>query len=436
MHQRLEELADSIAEDYEEQKDLSPLVENYVEDLEKRGGKSIQLVSEPGADDPASLQLAANYGRSEHRVIYNPSESHRAHLVMHELTHLDFILQARKESWNELFTTSDEQRQAFINDHRSEIKNMKELGLEGPQIEGMIDQLFSGLNNHVYNAPVDLFIEKRLHEEAPELRPVQYASLKNLMGTYIEGATNEMKEIAPKRVWASNVTLNLTHAYQFRELFGLDYEMDFRAPRQVRNRAGQFYDEYKEIEEAGRIPGEEYELIEDWADRLGVSDYHSLIKEEEDRYQQSEDSQEEQQPGEKEPQEVLDDIEKDPYDLEKEAKAKAEGDGPQISFEDNPAGSMAVTMHLVDALNFYRDKSEDEIQSIAFEIAMLGRQGLDPHNTDKRYSLNSVPNREFSPLQLLAYMFAGFQEIDDSVDTQLGFEDEYEQALEMAELSQ
>jgi hypothetical protein len=358
---------------------------------------------------------------------------------MHELTHLDFILQARTDSWNELFLTGDEHRQAFIDDHRSKIENMKNLGLEGPQLQGMIDQLFSGLNNQVYNTPIDLFIERHLYDEFPELRPVQYASLKELLGTYIEGATNEMKDIAPQKVWASNVALNLTHAYQFRDLYGLDYEMEFRAPRQLRNKSQQFYEEYQEIEEAGRIPGEEYELIEDWAARLGVGDYHELVKEIEHRdipsggqepESQAEGGEDKSTAESDDPQNVLDEIEKDPYDLEEEAKV--EGDGPQISFEDNPAGSMAVTMHLVDAINFYEGKSEEEIQKVAFEIGMLGRQGINPSNTDKRYSLNSVPGREFSPLQLLAYMFAGFKRIDDSVDTQLDFEDEYEEALALA----
>jgi hypothetical protein len=296
----------------------------------------------------------------------------------------------------------------------------------------MIDQLFNGLNNQVYNAPIDLFIERRLYERYPKLRPVQYASLDNLLDTYVEGATNEMKDVAPKRVWASNVALNLTHAYQFRELFGIDREMEFRASRQLRNRAGQLYDEYEEMEEVGRIPGEEYELIDEWAGRLGLEEYYDLIREDEHRDLKSNGSSEQASPEttDKEAEEVLDEIERDPYDLEEEAKR--ESDGHQISFEDNPAGSMAVTMHLVDAIGFYEGRSEEEIQSVAFEIAMLGRQGLDPTNTDKRYSLKSVPNREFSPLQLLAYMFAGFQEIDDSVDTELGFEEEYARAQKMA----
>ena len=74
------------------------------------------------------------------------------------------------------------------------------------------------------------------------------------------------------------------------------------------------------------------------------------------------------------------------------------------------------------------------MQAVAFEIAMLGTQGIDPSKTDKRYTLNSVPGRKFSPLQLLAYMFAGFKALDESVDTQLDFEEEYQDALEIAKM--
>ena len=74
------------------------------------------------------------------------------------------------------------------------------------------------------------------------------------------------------------------------------------------------------------------------------------------------------------------------------------------------------------------------MQAVAVEIAVFGTQGIDPSKTDKRYTLKSVPGRKFSPLQLLAYMFAGFKVIDASVDTQLDFEDEYQDALEIARM--
>jgi hypothetical protein len=62
---------------------------------------------------------------------------------------------------------------------------------------------------------------------------------------------------------------------------------------------------------------------------------------------------------------------------------------------------------------------------------MLGRQGIDPENSEKKYHIDSIPGKEFTGLQLLAYMYAAFQVIDPFLDTGMKFKKEYEMAKEM-----
>lgn len=92
---------------------------------------------------------------------------------------------------------------------------------------------------------------------------------------------------------------------------------------------------------------------------------------------------------------------------------------------------MAVVMYCLSALQYFEDKDLSEIQKVGFEIAMLGRQGIDPSNNEKKYHLNSIPGKEFTGLQLLAYMYAAFQVIDPFLDTGMNFKKEYEMAKEM-----
>ncbi|MBI4684629.1 MAG: hypothetical protein HY755_05480 [Nitrospirae bacterium] len=72
-------------------------------------------------------------------------------------------------------------------------------------------------------------------------------------------------------------------------------------------------------------------------------------------------------------------------------------------------------------------------KKIGFEIAMLGRQGIDPAKTEKKYHLESIPGKEFTGLQLLAYMYSAFQVIDPFLDTGINFKKEYEAAKGMFE---
>ncbi len=204
--------------------------------------------------------------------------------------------------------------------------------------------------------------------------------------------------------------LNLTHALQFRDLFGIDLSPDFRAPRTLLRRAQSFYAEYEEIKD-DRRPGEEYELIQDWAEDLQVDAYFELVNESPLRPQRD----------------VLSDIEADPLNLlDPERKSN------RLSLATSPAGTMAVTMYLVDAINLFAEQERDFIQRVSFEISMLGTYGLDPSDPERKYSLKSLPGRKFSALQLLAILYAGMSALDPSVDTGLDFGDEYTLAKKLA----
>ena len=353
---------------------------------------------------------------------------------MHELVHLDLISEAREVDENELFISTEETRAAFDRDYRSLPEDLAAKGFSEAEAKQFADRIYGGILGLIYNAPVDLFIEQTLHDEFPELRPAQFGSLIDLMSSYVKSATDkQVRELTPEGLHRANTILNLTHALQLRDLYGVDFTYDFRAPRQARKLAEKLYEDFLEIKD-DRLPGEEYELVEDWGHRLGLLDYFDLEREDPARYRTDETaaSPQAEERGEKSPDEVMDEVRKDPHNLED--PDRPDEDGPQVSYGDDSAGSMAVTMHLADAINFFRERSKKETQAVAFEIAMLGTQGIDPSKTEKRYTLNSVPNRKFSPLQLLAYMYAGFKELDETVDTQLDFGSQYEEAQEIAKL--
>lgn len=79
------------------------------------------------------------------------------------------------------------------------------------------------------------------------------------------------------------------------------------------------------------------------------------------------------------------------------------------------------------------EKNDLRFLIIGFEIAMLGRTGIDTDKPGKTYSLNTIPGKKFTGRHLLAYMYAAFQVIDPNVDVGLDFEEEYEQAKKLAE---
>ncbi|MSQ51893.1 MAG: hypothetical protein EXR28_08395 [Betaproteobacteria bacterium] len=64
-----------------------------------------------------------------------------------------------------------------------------------------------------------------------------------------------------------------------------------------------------------------------------------------------------------------------------------------------------------------------QVGEIVSEIAVLGRSGLSINDPDKRYSLQNLPG-DFSGLQLLSMMHAGFRLFDENADTGADFDKE------------
>lgn len=88
-------------------------------------------------------------------------------------------------------------------------------------------------------------------------------------------------------------------------------------------------------------------------------------------------------------------------------------------------------MYIVSAMERFENMPSDEIRNIAIEIGLLGTAGIDYTKADRRYSLKSIPSEQFSGLQLLCMMYAGFKKIDPTLDVGLDFKDAYEMALKL-----
>jgi len=89
-----------------------------------------------------------------------------------------------------------------------------------------------------------------------------------------------------------------------------------------------------------------------------------------------------------------------------------------------------VMMYITGALEMFANMSNKEVQAIGFEIAILGQNGLDINNPDKKYSLRSLPG-EFSGLHLCSIMYTAFKRFAPNEDVGIDFSKEYEAALSM-----
>lgn len=168
-----------------------------------------------------------------------------------------------------------------------------------------------------------------------------------------------------------------------------------------------------------RQPGEEYELVQHWAEDLKLNQYFELIDENEYRDKKTKlDT-------------ILESIERDPFDLESKDPFKEREMQKFQQSQKDLGTNMAVVMFMVDALQYFDGMPKERIQQIAFEIAMQGVQGYSPDKNG--YKLNAVPGKDFSGYHIMAWYYVSWMlSAPEAVaELQLPYDNEYKLSLTM-----
>lgn len=392
------------------------IYEKFRFDLEALGGIDVDITHDSSIFTNAKIEFAQNYDRSKHIIKYKNESVELPHLIMHELVHLKFVIEAQQKDSNLLFISSQQQQNIFEKDNRLAFEKMRKLGISKESIKKYSTGLFNGLNSQIFNAPIDLFIEQFLFEEFIELRPFQFISLLKIIQEGLIAVTDKkVIEISPSNILSKSKIYNLVSALQLKDIFGVDLLENFKASKLELEQAEKFYKEFLEYRD-DREPAEEYELVQNWANDLKLSDYFELIGENQYKDRSNIDD-------------FIKKIENDPFGEYDKDPVKEREMNKFIKGQEEIGLNMAVVMFMVSALEFFSNKSNDEIKNIAFEIALQGSQGYNPNVSN--YKLSSIPNTEFSGYHILAYYYVSWAiAIPEMLsEIQLPFEQEYKMAL-------
>lgn len=409
------EIAQKTVELGEEKK----IVREFLHKLEFEGGTLVDSIADQDIPTAAKIEFAENYGRDKHVIRYKPGYPAVDHLIMHELSHLRLVIEARKTDQNLLFTATQEHRQKFLRNLEPTVRKLHKMGVPEKNIASYCNSLFDGFNSQIFNAPIDLFIEDFLYREFPQMRAYQLLSLFNIVKEGIKAVTDKTTvEVSPKSLISQSKTYNIVGALQFRDLYGIDLLKEFQATPSELKQAGEFYDEYLEYKE-DKKPAEEYELMLHWAEDLKVDQYFELVNETEYRTKRTDIDN------------MLESIENDPYDLESKDPYK-EREMKKFQTSQREIGTnMAVVMYMVDALQYFDGMQMEEVRKIAYEIALQGTQGYRPDKDN--YTLASIPEKKFSGYHILAYYYVSWAlAVPEMLSgLHLPYEEEYQVALTM-----
>ena len=408
----------AVAKDLSSQTNYINIWKGIKDELEAVDHVNIRFEENNALQVLAKLEYAPLHGAKEHIVKYNPEKEFVDHMFVHEMMHLKMYQQATLVGKGKAVISSESTRSAF---NRMFLRYMQKAHkqLSPSALRDIMEQLADGLCLQLMNCPLDLFVEHMIYTTYKDMRPIQLLSLFNQEVNNIEGLKKANKEgFFPKEIVKANKVMNIATSMNLKEMYGIDIIKEYQPTKQEFDQAKDLFDEFKAYLNTYH-PGDEYEMMEYFVQSLDMEDLIDIRDEKEitNRYQK---------------QILSDDIE----DLKQQALSEEDVDVANADFalkhQDgaNPAETMMMSMYMLGAMEYFDTLDPQEVHRIAIEIAMVGVTGIHP---EKKYSIKSIPEKEFGGYELLAYYYVSWaRAIPEKLDSLgLPFSKAYESALQL-----
>lgn len=226
----------------------------------------------------AKIAMAWKHGTDHHLLTIREGdipEILKDHHALHELNHVLMETEARKAGANRWFMTTPDSRNAAFASMDKELRLMQRKGYESEAIAQGVNQLYHGAVGFLYNCPLDMLIEQRIHRDYPQLEEVQFCGVAQLAHDALTVTMRkDLRDFVPPTLQRINDTLNGAYALFVDDLFGnaTAFSAEYRAMPTFAV-SEEFFEMFKESAAAFQ-PGDEYRLIDAYAEKLGIHDWH------------------------------------------------------------------------------------------------------------------------------------------------------------------
>lgn len=386
--------------------DYEPQVIQEARNLEKKHGIKIIFEIDPNQDTLAHLKFADFY-HTDVNVVRYKREGNYSHYMLHELMHLDMMMEAKQKGTLKAIGHRQANFDAYMADYKRHFDSLKK-SMDTPAVESLARQLFTGMSLQTMNCPLDLFVEQKIFDNE-KFRPLQLATLFDME----VGNINSVKQTAdipqfPQQVKDVNKQLCIVQGLMLKNLYSFNFTPQYKPSQNMLANALDYFEQF-ENSLKDFSAGDEYKLFEYFATHLGVIKYFDISA-----------AVPENKTGDCD--ELKTDADRKQEEFDKEHDPK----------NVNPGVTMSVAMYMVAAMKYFETLLPEDVKKIAFEIAMVGQNGISP-NSAEGYDLKTIPGKHFSGYELLAYYYVSWAQAAPEMLDKLGlpFGDAYEIALKM-----
>lgn len=419
VREELVKLFVTVAKEYADKTNYINVWKGIKDELEAVDHTNIRIVEDKSLNVHAKMEYAPLHAAKEHVIRYNPKKDFVEHLFIHEMMHLKMGQQATKLNRGKAVVSSEQTRNAFKKRYLGFMKK-KHSHIPASELDKVIYGLADGLGLQLMNCPLDLFVEHIIYTGYKIVRPIQMLSLFHMEQDNI----NAVKQAAsngffPKEIVYANKVMNLVTSMHFKDIYGINLLGQYNPTKQEYAHAQDLYEEFKAYLNTFKA-GDEYEMVEYFVQSFNMEDLVEIIDEAQVSAGMKADLS----------------MKSDLKDLAEGALSEEEADVANAQFALNhqdgadPAETMMMSMYMLGAMEYFDTLDSQDVHRIAIEIAMVGVTGIDPK---KKYSIKSLPDKEFGGYQLLAYYYVSWaRAIPEKLDALgLPFSKAYESALSM-----
>lgn len=227
----------------------------------------------------AKVAMAWKHGTDYHLLTIREGdipEIIKDHHALHELCHVLMETEARKAGANRWFMTASATWNTAFAGMKKEILGVIRKGYEQKEVTLGVSALYHGAVGFLYNCPLDMLIEQRIRRDYPEIAEVQFCGVAQLAHDALTVTMRkDLRDFVPPTLQRINDALNGAYALFVDELF--DHATDFAAsyhPMPTFALSQKLHGMLKEANTSFR-PSIEYELVDAFADQLGIRDWYS-----------------------------------------------------------------------------------------------------------------------------------------------------------------
>lgn len=409
----------TVAKEYADKTNYINVGKGIKDELEAVDHVNIRISEDNSLNVHAKLEYAPWHAAKEHVIRYNPEKDFVEHLFIHEMMHLKMSQQATLAHRGKVMISTDETRKAF-NKRYMKFMQSKHKHIPSDELKKVMAGLANGLGLQLMNCPLDLFVEHIIYTQYPIVRPIQLLSLFHQEEDNIHSVREGSKSgFFPREITTANKVMNIVTSMHFKDIYGINLIGQYQPTKQEYDQAQDLYDEFKAYLKTYSA-GDEYEMMEYFIQSFNMEDLAEIVDETTISSGMKADLS----------------LEGDLKDIAGDALSEEEVDVANADFalrhQDgaNPTETMMMAMYMLGAMKYFDTIEPQDVHRIALEIAMVGVTGINPN---KKYSIKSIPNREFGGYEFLAYYYVSWARAIPEKLEHLGlpFSKAYETALQM-----